>query len=78
MGTEKFKVRYNLPLLLADMAAKGWLPTHLARAAAVSDMTVSRFLSEEVQTAPTAKKLANALGYSIRRYIVSNDSQAVA
>jgi plasmid maintenance system antidote protein VapI len=56
--------------MLVDMAEKGWLATHLAKTAGVSDMTVSRFLSGEVQTAPTAKKLAKALGRSIRRYLV--------
>ena len=61
---------YNVSQMLADMAEKGWLATHLARAADVSDMTVSRFLSGDVQTAPTAKKLSKALGRSIRRYLV--------
>jgi transcriptional regulator with XRE-family HTH domain len=70
VGTQKFRLHYNLTLLMADMALKGWLPTHLARAASVSDMTVSRFLSGDIQTAPTAKKLAKALGYSVRRYLL--------
>lgn len=67
---------YNVALILEDMAVKGWLPTHLAKAACVSDMTVSRFLSGEVQTAPTAKKIARALGRSVRRYLVA--AKAVA
>jgi plasmid maintenance system antidote protein VapI len=61
---------YNVTLMLADMAVKGWLDTHLAKSAKVSAMTVSRFLRGDVQTAPTAKKLAKALGYSVRRYLV--------
>lgn len=64
------KVAYDVGLIRVDMAVKGWLPTHLAAAAEVSDMTVSRFLSGEIQTAPTAKKLAKALGRSVVRYIV--------
>ena len=67
---------YNVVLLRNDIAAKGWLPTDLARRARVSDMTVSRFLSGERRTPRTAKKLARALGYSIRRYLVFD--QAVA
>lgn len=74
----KFKVTYDVAQMVADMALKGWLPTHLAREAGVSDMTVSRFLSGEVQTAPTAKKLAEALGRSVRRYIITGSSEAVA
>lgn len=62
---------YDVDRLVADMAAKGWLATDLARRARVSDMTVSRFLSGHTRTARTAKKLAAALGYSLRRYLVS-------
>jgi len=62
---------YNVALLKTDIAAKGWLPTDLARRAKVSDMTVSRFLTGERRTARTAKKLATALGYSVRRYLIS-------
>lgn len=70
MGTERIRIRYDVGLMEADMAEKGWLPTHLAKAADVSDMTVGRFLKGEHQTPPTAKKLAKALGKSIRRYLV--------
>jgi len=68
---------YNVALLKNDMAAKGWLPTDLARRARVSDMTVSRFLSGERRTARSAKKIATALGYSIRRYLIPS-REAVA
>lgn len=70
MGTQRIQIRYDVDRMVADMAERGWLATHLAKAAEVSDMTVSRFLSGEIQTAPTAKKLAKALGRSIRRYLV--------
>jgi DNA-binding LacI/PurR family transcriptional regulator len=52
------------------MAEHGWMPKDLARAAKVSEMTVSRFLRKDRQTAKTAKKLADALGYSPRRYVI--------
>lgn len=55
-----------------DVALRGWLPIDLARKARVADMTVYRFLRGEQQTAPTAKKLAAALGYSVRRYLISS------
>lgn len=62
---------YDVALIRQDMAAKGWLPTHLAKRARVSDMTVSRFLSGKHQSPPTAEKLAKALGKSSRRYLLA-------
>ena len=61
---------YDVAILRQDMAAKGWLPVDLARKARVSHMSVSRFLSGERQTARMAKRFAEALGYSVRRYLV--------
>ena len=69
-------INYDIERLVEDMTSKGWLPTDLARRAAVSDMTVSRFLKGHTQTARVAKKLARALGFSVRRYLVS--AKAVA
>lgn len=74
---ETRSISYDVERLKEDMALRGWLPTDLARKARVSDMTVGRFLRGEVQTARTAKKLASALGYSIRRYFVAS-REAVA
>lgn len=66
---------FNANRLAEDIALRGWLPIDLARKARVADMTVYRFLSGERQTARIAKKLATALGYSVRRYLVSAASQ---
>lgn len=74
----KTDVGYDVALLKQDMARRGWLPTHLARAAGVSDMTVSRFLNGDIQTAPTAKKLAEALGRNVSRYILPLDARVSA
>ncbi len=71
-------VSYDVDKLRWDMAERGWLPTDLARAAAVSDMTVSRFFSGERRTARTAAKLASALGKSTRRYLVRSDAKEIA
>jgi len=68
---------YDISRMEADLAAKGWLPIDLARRSGVSHMTVGRFLRGERQTARMAKRLAEALGYSVRRYLISS-SQAVA
>jgi plasmid maintenance system antidote protein VapI len=63
-------VTYDVAKMRWDMAERGWNATDLARAAAVSNMTVSRFFSGERRTARTALKLANALGKTPRRYLV--------
>lgn len=75
---DKPKVRYNVTRLAEDMAERGWLATDLARIAGMSDRQVSRFLRGEVQTAKTAKKLAHAMGYSPKRYVVRSQESAVA
>lgn len=69
------RVQFNLQLMAEDMASKGWTKLDFANAAGVADMTVIRFLRGEQQTAPTAKKLAKALGFSVRRYIVTSEQQ---
>jgi plasmid maintenance system antidote protein VapI len=70
------RVAYDVEKLRWDLAERGWLPTDLARAAEVSDMTVSRFLSGQRQTARTAAKLAKALGKTVRRYLVRSGEAA--
>jgi lambda repressor-like predicted transcriptional regulator len=67
---------YDLQVLVADIAAKGWMNTDLARAAGISDKTVSRFLTREHQTAKTIARIAKALGYSVRRYLIRSTSGA--
>jgi transcriptional regulator with XRE-family HTH domain len=66
--------RFDVVRLQDDMHAKGWMPIDLARAAGVSHMSVSRFLRCERQTPRMAKKLADAIGYSIRRYLVVGEA----
>lgn len=63
--------KFDIGQMQTDMDAKGWQPTDLADRAEVAPSTVSRFFSGEIQTARTAKKLAKALGYSVRRYLIS-------
>ena len=61
--------RFNTGLLQQDMAKLGWQPADLAEHAEVARSTVSRFIAEIHQTNRTARKLASALGYSVRRYL---------
>jgi transcriptional regulator with XRE-family HTH domain len=64
--------RFDVDKMRADMDLKGWLNTDLARAARVNDMTVTRFFRGEHQSARTAQKLAAALGYTPRRYLLAS------
>lgn len=61
---------YDTDRLLLDCALRSWNPSALAKAAKLSTSQVSRFLSGEVQTAKTAQKLAKALGYEPKRYLL--------
>ena len=64
------RTRYDVELLHTDMVEQGWLAADLARKASTSHVTVHRFFKGEARTARTAKKLADALGFPLRRYIV--------
>jgi lambda repressor-like predicted transcriptional regulator len=65
------RVEYNVRTILEDMAARGWMNRDLAREAGLGTATISRFLNGEAQTAKAAKKIATALGRSVRRYLVT-------
>jgi transcriptional regulator with XRE-family HTH domain len=69
---------YDVQLMFEDMAVRGWNKNVFSQRAGVADMTVIRFLRGERQTAPTAKKLADALGHSVTRYLISARQQASA
>lgn len=66
--------RFDVPRMQDDMVAKGWLPMDLARRARVSHMTVKRFFEGQHQTPRTAKKLAIALGRTVRDYMLPVES----
>lgn len=68
--TPKPVVGYDVQRMAEDMAAQGLDNVSLGLKAKVADVTVGRFLKGTFQTARTAKKLAQALGYSPGRYIV--------
>ena len=70
------KPTYDIARMRDDMAAKGWIPQDLARAAEVSHMTVSRFLRGERQTPRAAKKLSRALGRGSSYYLIRSSSEA--
>ncbi len=69
MAMERPVLMFDRQRLAEDMAAKGWDIKDLARSADISNRTVYRFLNGEIQTIRTVKKLASALGYSVRRYL---------
>lgn len=70
MGTTR-RVRpvFDVERLVSDMVAKGWNDSDLAKAAGVSSPTVMRFKRGEFQTARTIRLFAEALGYSVDRYL---------
>lgn len=70
-------VRFDGTKVAYDMTAKTWEIADLARNSGLSVRTVYRFINGEVQTRKTAKAIAAALGFSIRRYMVEA-SQEVA
>lgn len=74
MGTAN---TFDVAKVAEDMAARGWMPTDLAREAAVSNATVSRFLNRKLQTAKTARKIAAALKKPVGRYLVRADRDQV-
>ena len=77
-GRHHPRLQFRTDLMLDDLALKGWSKFELSRRAHVSDQTVFRFFNGEFQTAKTCKKLADALGRSTRRYIITSEQQAVA
>lgn len=72
------RIQFNGPLMARDIAAAGWQPSDLAKRVRpkVAVSTVTRFLRGESQTAPMAKRLAKALGYEVRRYLVIDEARA--
>lgn len=68
------RIEFDAQRLAEDVVLKGWNQHELAVRAGVSDPTVANFLSGRNRTAKTCKKLAAALGYSIRRYVVPRET----
>lgn len=66
---------YDIAKLKRDMAKKGWLPRDLARQSGLSDMTVSRFLRGLRANPRTARRLAEALGHRVDRYLVAETNE---
>jgi transcriptional regulator with XRE-family HTH domain len=65
-------IQFDVHLIAEDAALRGWSSSELARRAEVSGMTVLRVFRGERQTPGTIAKLADALGYSVRRYLISS------
>jgi transcriptional regulator with XRE-family HTH domain len=64
------RARFDVKRIVADMTLRGWNNQDLARAARVSDMTITRFLSGDTQTAKTNIAIARALGFGAKRYFI--------
>jgi hypothetical protein len=72
MGTSP---RFDVAKLAQDIATRGWLAPDLARAAGVSAWTVHRALNGSRMNPRTWDRLARAMGYSVKRYLVSSRSE---
>lgn len=59
---------WNGPRLMVDAAAKGWTASMLAAKAGVSASTIS-YMRRGGGTATTWARVAQALGYTTRRYL---------
>lgn len=70
MQRDTKKPQYDVARMLDDMADLGLQPAEVARRAGLHKSTVSRFLDGDFRTAPTAKRIAEALGHSVRRYVI--------
>jgi len=68
------RVKFDGEKAYRDMVAKTLdIPT-VAKSARLSERTVYRFFTNDVQTARTAAAIADALGHSIRRYMVDAET----
>lgn len=68
---------YDTAVLEEDAAERGWNQADLARVTGLHKATVARFFSGDIQTAKTAKALADALGRPVRRYLVRKSAAAL-
>lgn len=66
----KPKPRWNVELMAADMALRGWNTYDVARRAGKAHKTIHRFLTGDVQTTKTAAAIAKVFGFSTRRYFL--------
>jgi transcriptional regulator with XRE-family HTH domain len=69
------KTQFDGAKMADDMALRGWMIIDLARLSGLSHKTVSKFLLNQVQTPKSAKLLSHALGYTVRRYLISKSQQ---
>lgn len=66
---------YNTQKLIEDLALRGWNYTAAARETGLSVKTVAAFIQGHIQTPKTCAKLAGALGYSTRRYLIRQEGR---
>lgn len=65
------QVKIRVKVMERDAAERGWMRTDLARAAGVSDATLSHAWRGGSATAKTVRKVATALGRPVRRYLAA-------
>lgn len=65
----KTAVQFDVHKLQLDVAERGWVPADLADKSGLSRPTISRVMRGE-GTARTWATIAEAMGYSVRRYVI--------
>lgn len=63
-------LRFDGRKVTFDMASQGMDVADLARKSKLSGRTVYRFINNEVQSLRAAKAISQALGYSLKRYLM--------
>ena len=68
------RARYDTQKMVEDMALRGLNLTALADVAGLSVKTVAAFIAGKTQTAKCGQRIALALGYSTRRYLIRQEA----
>jgi len=66
--------QWDTQKMVEDMAVLGLNYTGLAQKSGLSVKTVAAFVQNRTQTAKAATRIALALGYSIRRYLIRQEA----
>ena len=62
------RAKFDSARIVGDMALRGWNHSDMARATGFAVTTITTFLRGRSQTPKVATAIAQALGYSVRRY----------
>ena len=64
------QVKFNTELMVLDIASRGWTSRVAAQKAGISYRVLRYYLSGTYQSVTTTRKLAEAMRYSPKRYVI--------